>query len=306
MISRCGKKLITVFVSLLIFPGCFHVSGSLFPASRPLHEVQVGGEGKGKILMLDISGVIKERGKRSLGMVQAGTVEWVRANLDRAGKDKDVRALILRINSPGGFVTACDIVHSELTRFKQVTRIPVIAVLMGTATSGGYYVATAADFIIAHPTTATGSVGVIFHEIDLRGLMEKIGVTEEAIKTGERKDMGSLFRGLTDRERELFREIIHSHFLQFLRVIREGRKGIPEESIEAVSDGRILTAPQALRLGLIDSIGYLDDGVEKARDMAGLEEARLMIYLGNHGSLKTIYTQGGSAGYEEEEGFLYF
>lgn len=298
--------MLSILISLLIFPGCFHVSGSLFPPPRPMHEVQVGGEGKDKILIIDISGIIRERNGGSLGRSEASTVEWVRANLDKARGDTKIKALILRINSPGGYVTACDIVHSEIVQFKKARNIPVVAVLMGTALSGGYYVATTADSIFAHPTTSTGSIGVIFHEVNIKGLMEKIGVEEEAISTGERKDMGSPFRGLTDRERELFEGIVQSHFQQFLRVVREGRRGITEESIKVVSDGRILTAPEALRLGLIDRIGYLEDGIGRAKDLAGVEEARIIVYQGSPGSLKTIYTTGGAIGYGIEEGFLYF
>lgn len=306
MMSEHWKRLLPMLIFLFGFPGCFHVSGSLFPPPRPMHEVQVGGEGKDKILIVDISGIIRERSGASLGRGEASTVEWVRANLDRAGEDEKIRALILRINSPGGYVTACDIVHSEIVRFKKERNIPVVAVLMGTALSGGYYVATTADRIVAHPTTSTGSIGVIFHEVSIKGLMEKIGVEEEAISTGERKDMGSPFRGLTDQERELFEGIVQSHFLQFLRVVREGRRGIAEESIKVVSDGRILTAPESLRLGLVDQIGYLTDGIGRAKNLAGIEEARIIVYQGSPRSLRTIYTTGGAIGYGVEEGFLYF
>lgn len=292
---------------LMFLPGCFYVSGSIFPHPREISEEKVGGKGDAKVLVLDISGVIREQGTRGFLKSEAGTVEWVRANLDRAREDKKVKALILRIDSPGGFVTACDIVHSELKRFKKDRGLPVVAIMMSAAASGGYYVATAADRIIAHPTTATGSIGVIYHGISLEGLMDKVGVEEKAIKTGEKKDMGSIFRGMTDKEKEVVQGIVNSHFQRFLEVIREGRKGISDETLKDVSDGRVLTAGEALRLGLIDKIGYLEDAIDAAREMAGLKEARVVIYRGSAEALKTIYTQGEGAATEmDSEGFLYF
>jgi len=302
------RKLFSVIGILgIMLSGCFFVSGSIFPRPREISEVKVGGQGGAKVLVLDISGVIKGQGCRGFLRSEAGTVEWVRANLDRAREDKKVKALILRVDSPGGFVTACDIVHSELKRFKKDRGIPVVAILMSAAASGGYYVSTAADRIIAHPTTATGSIGVIYHGISLEGLMDKVGVEEKAIKTGEKKDMGSIFRGMTDKEKEVVQGIVNSNFQRFLAVIREGRKGISEETLKDVSDGRVMTAEEALRLGLIDKIGYLEDAIEAAQEMAKLKEARVVIYQGSAGALKTIYTQGdGAAAEMDSEGFLYF
>jgi len=301
------KKLIS-FMGILgiILSGCFFVSGSIFPRPREIYEEKVGGKGGAKVLILDISGVIKEEGTRRWMTAEAGTVEWVRANLDRAREDKKIKALILRVDSPGGFVTACDIVHSELKSFKRDRKIPVVAVLMSVAASGGYYVATVADRIVAHPTTATGSIGVIYHGISLEGLMDKVGVEEKAIKTGEKKDMGSIFRGMTDKEKEVIQGIVNSHFQRFLDVIREGRKGISDETLKNVSDGRVLTAEEALRLGLVDEIGYLENAIEAAKKMSNLKEARVVIYRGSAAALKTIYTKGEGAEAEAGEGFLYF
>lgn len=293
-------------IFILIIPGCVYMSGSIFPRPREIFEEKVGGKGGAKVLVLDISGVIKEQGFRGFGRSEAGTVEWVRANLDRAREDKKVKALILRVDSPGGFVTACDIVHSELKSFKRDRKIPVVAVLMSAAASGGYYVATAADRIVAHPTTATGSIGVIYHGISLEGLMDKVGVEEKAIKTGEKKDMGSIFRGMTDKEKEVIQGIVNSHFQRFLEVIREGRKGISDETLKNVSDGRVLTAEEALRLGLVDEIGYLENAIEAAKKMANLKKARVVIYRGSAAALKTIYTKGVGAEAETGEGFMYF
>jgi protease-4 len=149
--------------------------------------------------------------------------------------------------------------------------------MMDVAASGGYYVALAADTIIAHPTTVTGSIGVIMLSFNAEGLLQKLGVAATAIKSAERKDMGSPFRALTPEERAIFQSVIDQMYGRFVGLIVEHRK-IPEERVRAFADGRIYTAEQAKALGLVDSIGYMDDVVAAARKAAGLEEAKIIMY----------------------------
>ncbi|NOS35537.1 MAG: signal peptide peptidase SppA [Deltaproteobacteria bacterium] len=266
-----------VILLLLFSTGCSFV----IPISgvRPLAEKTVGGEGRDKILLIDISGMISGK-KRSaaLGLTERPSlVEQVKEALDKAEKDGAVKAVILRINSHGGTVTASDIIHHEIKGYKERTGAVVIAEMLDVAASGGYYIATAADTIIAHPTTVTGSIGVVLFKLNVEGLMEKVGLEEESIKSGDMKDIGSPFRGMTSEEREILQGVIDTMYERFLDVVADGRK-IERRKLREIADGRIYTARQALDLNLIDEIGYLDDAIEEAKKAAGLEEARVVTY----------------------------
>jgi protease-4 len=201
----------------------------------------------------------------------------IREELKKAEADRHVRAVILRINSPGGTVTASDIVYREIETFKQRSRLPVVAVLMDLAASGGYYVALAADTIVAHPTTVTGSIGTIMISVNAQGLMQKIGVATTAIKSAELKDMGSPFRPLTTEERAIFQSVIDDLQRQFLAKVIEHRKLSPEVA-RKLADGRVYTADQALGHGLVDRVGYMSDVVALAQKAAGVDEARVIVY----------------------------
>jgi protease IV len=201
----------------------------------------------------------------------------IREELKKAEEDPSIKTLIVRINSTGGTVTASDIMFKEIDLFKKKTRIPVIAVMMDVAASGGYYVALAADTIVAHPTTVTGSIGVIMLSVNAEGLLQKLGVTTAAFKSGERKDMGSPFRALTDEERKIFQGVIDGLQGQFLARLVESRK-LPIDVARPIADGRIYTAQQALELKLIDQIGYMDDVLKLAKQKIGVDEARVVVY----------------------------
>jgi len=201
----------------------------------------------------------------------------VREELDKAEKDDKVRGVVLRINSPGGTMTASDVIYREIREFKARRKVPVIAAIMDVGASGGYYVSLAADQIFVHPTSITGSIGVIMLTVNAQGLLEKIGVAPLAIKSGSLKDAGSPFRGLTGEERAVFQAVIDDMFGRFVRLVAEARK-IPEARVREFADGRIYTAEQAHALGLVDKIGYLDEAVTAARQAAGLPEARVIMY----------------------------
>ena len=200
----------------------------------------------------------------------------VREELARAEKDDAVKALVVRINSPGGTITASDVALSRDPRVQAARKIPVVAAIMDVGASGGYYAALAADQIFAHPTTITGSIGVIMLTVNAQGLLEKVGVAPLAIKSGPLKDAGSPFRGLTDEERAVFQAVIDDMYGRFVRLVAESRK-IPEARVRSFADGRIYTAEQARALGLVDRIGYLDEAVAAARQAAALDSARVVM-----------------------------
>ena len=164
----------------LLHTGCAYVNLALMPEPGPLQEKVVDGDGDRKILLMDVTGVISEEKRRKLGLrEEISMVDEFRESMKKARGDKKIAGLVIRINSPGGTVTASDILHHEILEYKKKTGVRVVACMMDVAASGGYYVATAADEIVAHPTTITGSIGVIAMKFNVQGLFGKIGVEPE-------------------------------------------------------------------------------------------------------------------------------
>ena len=275
-------RVVAWLVVAVLTAGCSVLSIDLSPRIKPLEEQTVEGSGDDKILLTDVSGFLSD--ESTSGLLTIGTpparvplLVRVREELKKAQGDPKVKALVLRINTPGGTVTASDVIFRELQLFKQEKKIPVVAVMMDVAASGGYYVALAADTIVAHPTTVTGSIGVIMLSFNAEGLMQKLGVAATAIKSAERKDMGSPFRALTPEERAIFQSVIDELYRQFVAKVVE-RRQISEATARALGDGRVYTAEQALGHRLVDRIGYMPDAIDVARRAASLEKARIIVY----------------------------
>ncbi len=286
-----------IFIVLLLpalLTSCVFIS---LPRTTPLVEQKIGGEGKEKILIIDISGIIRGKvRKRAFAPTEPLLSARIREELDKAKEDEMVKGIILRINTPGGEVTTTDIIHHEIERYKEETGVFVHAVLMDIAASGGYYIASAADSISAHPTTVTGSIGVVAFRINATGLIEKIGLTNETVKSGVMKDMGSPFRNTTEKERAVMQELIDELFLRFRTVVKEGR-GFSDEETALVTDGRVFTATQARELGLIDSIGYMDDAVKVVKERSGIKDDATLIVYSRQGEYRSnIYSAASGYG----------
>lgn len=260
--------------------GCAFVNVSLYQPALPLQEKVIEGKGPGKVLLMDISGVLTYEKEDKEGRLRerVNLVARVKEELGKAARDKEVRALILRINSPGGTVNASDLLHHEIMQFKKKKKVKVVACFLGMATSGGYYVAAAADHIVAQPTSLTGSIGTIALKFNVQGLMEKVGVEEETIKSGDKKDIWSPFRPSTSEERKILQSIIDEYQGRFLAVVREGRAKITKSDVAIISDGRVFSGPQAMELHLVDQLGYLNDAVQWARSAVGMPQAQVVVY----------------------------
>jgi protease-4 len=273
-----------VLLALLFGSGCVIVTGNeLSPFSRrpqPLEEHIVSGHGKERILLIDISGPItSESAPSAFGLPRReSSVALLEASLDKAAEDSRVKAVVLRINSPGGTVTASDIIYTRLMRFKEDSGLPVIAEIMDIGASGAYYSALAADAIIANPTSIVGSIGVIFQSVSLAGLLDKIGVSDQSVATGDMKDLGSPLGRMSDEERQVIEGLIGEMQLRFVSLVRERRPVLTDEMEELMQDGRIFTAQQALDGGLIDAIDYLEASIERAKKAAGVESASVIVY----------------------------
>jgi protease-4 len=277
-------------VLLLLAAGCSVVSLDLTPRVRPLEETTLEGTGRDKVLLLDLSGVLAEEPIFTLeGRPPVPLLARVREELEKAAADDRVRALVIRINSPGGTITASDVLFHELSQFKARRNVPVVASILDVGASGGYYVALAADRIVAHPTTVTGSIGVLMLTVNSGGLLEKVGVTASYIKSGPLKDMGSPFRALSPEERAVFQDLIDRLYGRFVALVARQRR-LDEARVRTVADGRVYLAPEALSLGLVDRIGYLEDAIAQARDLAGLTEAKVVAYHRPRQYRATIYS----------------
>lgn len=289
------RKLIVLLAAVAPFvSGCFVSLGNigLLEGGQPLQETTVDGEGRDKVLIVDVSEVITDTPtKRAFGLVEEeSTLARVQSELRRAGDDDRVRALVLRINSPGGGATASDQIYSEVVRFKREKKIPVVSALGDLAASGGYYVACAGDRIVAHPTTVTGSIGVILLNLNLEGLLGKIGVRNETYKAGDHKDLLSPFRGATPEERRIIQGVLDTMHARFISVVRESRPGLDPGRVPELTDGRIFDAPQAVAAGLVDEIGDLRQAIAVAERAAGIAKARVVMYHRGSESRENIYS----------------
>lgn len=195
-------------------------------------------------------------------------------HIRQAQANPDVQALLLVVNSPGGSVVATDEIHHALQEFSK----PVVVVMGEIAASGGYYIAAAADWIVANPNTLTGSIGVISQFPNATGLLEKIGVDFVVITSGPRKDFGSPYREMTAAERRYWQHVIDEVHDAFVDVVADGRD-LPEQDVRRLADGSVYTGRRALELGLVDALGYEEDALATAADLGGIEgEPRVLEY----------------------------
>jgi protease-4 len=195
--------------------------------------------------------------------------------LKRFRKNKDVKAIVLRIDSPGGGVGPSQEIYAEV---KKTTRTKKVVASMGAiAASGGYYVAAAADHVVANPGTITGSIGVLMEFPNMEELFKKIGLSAVVLKSGDYKDTGSPLRKMTPKERELLQGFIDNVHQQFVTAVAEGRK-MSEESVRAIADGRILSGEQAQKLGLLDSLGNMEDAIVIAAELGGIKGEPSVVY----------------------------
>ena len=271
--------LISLMVMAISITGCTAPKIRLFPSQAdPLKEFTLEGESAPKILVVPIRGIISDSPREGFVRTRPSLVQEVVSQLRRAEKDEKIKAVILKIDSPGGSVTASDILFSEIEGFKKRTGAKVVAAMMGVAASGAYYISLPADHILAHPTTVTGSIGVIFARPKVTGLMEKIGVAVEVNKSGADKDMGSPFRQTSAAEEKIFQDLTDRLGKRFVDLVARHRKLGPEV-VAKISTARVYLANEALALGLVDEIGYLENAVDQAKKLAGLaDDARVVVY----------------------------
>lgn len=289
---------LTSLAVLLLVPllsGCGVPSFLVTPVSsstKLLEEEVQPGKGRGKVVIIEIEGMLMNA--RTGGFLQASenTVSLFAQEMDKAARDKNVKAVVLRVNSPGGTVTASDLMYEIVTDFRAKSGKPVIASTQEVAASGGFYVACGADQIVAHPTSVIGSIGVIFSTFQLEGLLDKVGVEVEAVKSGPLKDMGSPFKALEKDEREVMQAMVDDYYARFVAVVRTRRNVTDPETLKLVTDGRVFTGTRAVQLGLADRAGRLDDALNLARELGKAPGAKAVIYKRPYGYGGSIYADG--------------
>lgn len=282
------------FVTLLYFG---HLASSFTTAGRDrlggpkLEEVTLeDNDAKDKIAVIRVDGIIASDTENGYDMV-----EVIKEQLQRAAKDNKVRAVVLKVNSPGGEVLASDEIYRLIASFQTNNDIPVICSMGSLAASGGYYISAPCRWIVANELTITGSIGVIMHGFNYRGLMDKVGLRREVYKSGKFKDMLSPDRSdaeIPPEERALVQALIDETYGKFKSVVAEGRAAAHKlndkegraliENWADSADGRVVSGKEALRLGLVDELGNFDTAVSKALDLAGLDAANLIEYEPKH------------------------
>ena len=290
-------------------------------SSVKLQEVLVDGksDAEKKIAAIPIKGVIME----SMG-AGPGTVTQVKKTLKALEDDESVVGVLLVIDTPGGGVTASDRIYHDLLEFKKKSKLPIHSVFLDVAASGGYYVAMASDHITAHPTTVTGSIGVISKFFNFTEAMDKIGVSVNVVKSlnseGEVsfKDIGSPYRPMRPEEKKLLQGLITEMWERFAEIVAAGREGkLTADEVKKLADGRVFTGKQALELKLVDAIGYSEDAYAEIRKAAGHEDAKIVSYRKEPGlaellgftaqppDLTSTKLETASRLLREQSGFLY-
>jgi len=280
----------------LLLCGCGMPSFLVTPVSGTyeLHE-EVVQPGQGlfpdKIALIPVDGMLIDARSGGLLQAQENPTSLFIEQLNQAADDHSVKAVVLRINSPGGSVTSSDTMYDALLRFRAKTHKPVIAAAQDVDASGAYYLSCGADKIVASPTSIVGSIGVIFETFDVVGTMQILGVQSDAIKSATFKDMGSPFKHMTPQERVLMQQMVDEYYARFKSVVFSHRSIKDVATQTLVTSGQVFSGEKAAELGLIDQVGRLDDALDMARQMSGSPNAEAIMYKRPYGYTGSIYAE---------------
>ncbi len=267
-----NKKLtVGLIVGFLVLMGVL----SARVVNKPDNAVAL--RGSSVVGVIEINGVLGGE-SASLLTTSAADSNRIMKAIRTAAKRPDIKAVVIRINSPGGTAVAAQEIGIELDKLRKNGK-PVVTSMGDVCASGGYWIACSSDYIVANGTTITGSIGAIMETSNLQGLYDKLGIRQEVFKSGEHKDIGSSAREITPEEREILQAVVSDSYAQFLKQVKQGRKGkINPGELEDIADGRVFTGETALQMGLVDSLGNYYDAVKQAEEMAGItEESRIEV-----------------------------
>jgi protease-4 len=243
-----------------------------------MEEVWSCGSGNTKVVRINLDGMIMLGGEESVWGGGVSSADMALRAIRRATHDDEVQAIIMTIDSGGGGITASDVLYQALLDFKAAGEgRKVISIFGDLGASGAYYVALASDYIIAHPTTVTGSLGVLMQSINARELAQKLGVRDVTIKSGNNKDLLNPLGEMTEEQRLMLQGIVDSLHERFIDLIAEGRQ-LSATQVRALADGRIFVAEEALELGLIDEIGYWEDAMVATAELLSVDEVKVFRF----------------------------
>lgn len=234
-----------------------------------------------RVALIELTGLISHTPDAGLFDARASTADALVARLEKAEKDDSVRAVVLRVNSPGGTVAASDTLYNEITRFREKTGKPVVVSMADVAASGGYYIALAADRIIAQKSTVTGSIGVIFQTLNFSKGMAMIGIEGRAVVSAPNKDLANPFAPVRDSQYAVLQRTVDNLYADFRSLVKARRPALAAatpQRFDELTDGRVMTAADALDAGLIDALGGVREAYESAKSLAGITSARLVKY----------------------------
>ena len=291
---RRGRSVVAVVAAALLAGGCGYPSFVVTPVQNAssLDEVEVvPGRGlfPGKVVVIGVEGTIANAPAGGLLTPTENPMSLFVQQLDRAAADDRVKAVVLRVNSPGGTVSASDAMYQLVRRFRAKTHKPVVTSGQEVVASGAYYLSCAADKIVAQPTTLVGSIGVIFETVNVKGTLDKLGVTTEAYKIAAHKDIGSPFRPATADERAIFQGLVDDYYTRFKAVVTTNRPIANSADLTQITDGRVYSGEAAARLGLVDRIGLLDDAIALAKNLAHAKDASVVAHRRPYGYGCSIY-----------------
>jgi protease-4 len=236
---------------------------------------QLSGPASGPaVAVIDINGEIVSGSSAALGTSSYASTQDIIPLVKRAGSDAEIKTILLRVNSPGGSVVASDEIYHALKESGK----PIVVLMGEMAASGGYYISMTAKYIVANPNTLTGSIGVISSFPEASELMQNLGVTVSVIKSGSVKDIGSLYRPMTEEEKAVWQKMVNEIYESFVGIVAEGRN-LSLEKVHKLADGSVYTGRQALALGMIDALGYEEDAIAKAAELGGITGTPRVILL---------------------------
>ena len=284
-ISRHKSKLIAgaLILFFFVFPlmALLSITASIGEelAQESQDEALISGDGPDKIALINIDGVITDTDSPSSFGISDGVTSSrkIKKTLRSIEADADIKALLIRVNSPGGSAAASEEIYQELESFKSRTKLPIISYFSDIAASGGYYVSMASDRIIANPNTITGSIGVIISYLNIEELSSRYGVKNIVYKSGEFKDILNEFKAPTQAENEIMQSLVTDTHETFINVVSKGRK-MPKEVVVPLANGRVYSANQAVTNNLIDQIGTLDTAIAAAQDLAQVKTPKVIEY----------------------------
>lgn len=283
-LPRSSSRLLTAAGAALalLSAGCtpLTVSFTLFAKDKKLVESVVDAEpgAAWKVCVIDVQGLIVDAALPGLLGPGPNPVDEAVARLEMARADESIKAVVLRINSPGGSVTGSDVLYREIRRFRELSGKPVVVSMAEVAASGGYYIALAADRIYANPTTITGSIGVIVPTINFSDGLARIGIVARSVKSGPNKDIANSLEPMKESHYKVLQGLVDEYYAAFRQHVKDRRPNLDLARFDESTDGRIVSGREALSRGLVDELGGIREAFAGAKELAGLKAAKMVKY----------------------------